>query len=79
MRNVRVHRVVDDLRAVDAGKRREVAGEGLEVTRGLYAELGVGADGRLQPGRRVERQELAVVDDRDALAELVGFVVSTIV
>ena len=39
----------------------------------MDAHLGVGADGRLEAGGRVEREQLAVVHDRDPVAELVGF------
>ena len=44
----------------------------VEVAVGGDRDDGVGADLLLELGRRVEGQDLAVVDDRDPLAELVG-------
>ena len=71
--HVREHGAVDDARAVDAGHRGEVASRApARSPVALDAQLGVGARARLQLLGRVEREQLAVVDDRDPLAELVG-------
>ena len=69
--------VAGDLHVGDALEgRREAVGEGLSdgVGRrgGRDGDEGVGADGGLQGLGRVEGQHPAVVDDRQAVAELVG-------
>ena len=58
---------------VDAGNLLELARQRVEVARRVQADLGVGADRLLQRVGRVEREQPAVVDDRDPLAQLVGF------
>jgi len=67
-------RAVVPLAARDDGAVREPRQHGCIFTghADLEADDLLGADAALQRGGRVERDDLAVVDDRDAVTELVG-------
>src|SRR5258706_5225525 len=70
---VRVDGAVDDPGEVDARYLLKLPGECIEIPGGVQADLGIGPDGLLERRRGVEREQAAVIDDRDPLAQLVGF------
>ena len=51
----------------------DLLGELGRIALGLDGDDGVGADGLLEPGGGVEREDLPSIHDRHAVAELVGF------
>ena len=68
-----LHRAVERGRGVDAlDGRLEPPRQLLEIAVGVHGHDRVGADRLLELLRRAEREDLAVIHDADAVAELVG-------